>query len=46
MVGSADLMMPNVSGWQLLDQLQGHLLLGEVPIFIITAARYAGLERG
>ena len=39
-----DLMMPNVSGWQLIERMQGHPRLSDVPIFVITAARYAVLQ--
>ena len=32
-----DLLMPNMTGWQILDLIRGNLKLRDIPIFIITA---------
>jgi CheY-like chemotaxis protein len=37
-----DLMMPRMTGWQLMDELRKSPDLQEIPVVIITAARYAG----
>jgi DNA-binding response OmpR family regulator len=37
-----DLMMPKMTGWQVLDEMRKRATLARVPVFIITAAQYAG----
>ena len=37
-----DLMMPRMTGWQLIDEMQEHPGLRDIPVVVVTAARYAG----
>jgi DNA-binding response OmpR family regulator len=37
-----DLMMPKMTGWQLMDELRKSPALHDIPVVIVTAARYAG----
>jgi two-component system phosphate regulon response regulator PhoB len=37
-----DLMMPKMTGWQLMEELRREPALHDIPIVIVTAARYAG----
>jgi DNA-binding response OmpR family regulator len=37
-----DLMMPNMTGWQLLGAMANRKELAHVPVFVTTAAQYAG----
>jgi CheY-like chemotaxis protein len=37
-----DLMMPKMTGWQLMDELRKEPALHDIPVVIVTAARYAG----
>jgi CheY-like chemotaxis protein len=37
-----DLMMPRMTGWQLLGELKEHANLRDIPVFVVTAAQYAG----
>jgi CheY-like chemotaxis protein len=42
-----DLMMPRVSGWQVLDELQRDRRLNDIPVFVLTAAHNAaGVKTG
>jgi two-component system, OmpR family, response regulator MprA len=37
-----DLMMPRMTGWQLLGEMKEHASLRNIPVFVVTAAQYAG----
>jgi two-component system response regulator MprA len=37
-----DLMMPRMTGWQLMDEMRKSPELHDIPVVIVTAARYAG----
>jgi CheY-like chemotaxis protein len=37
-----DLMMPKMTGWQLMEELRKEPALHDIPVVIVTAARYAG----
>jgi CheY-like chemotaxis protein len=37
-----DLMMPRMTGWQLIDEMRKSPDLHDIPVVIVTAARYAG----
>jgi two-component system, chemotaxis family, chemotaxis protein CheY len=37
-----DLMMPKMSGWQLIQQMNQHPRLREIPVIVLTAAGNAG----
>jgi two-component system phosphate regulon response regulator PhoB len=37
-----DLMMPRMTGWQLMDEMRKRPPLHGIPVVIVTAARYAG----
>jgi CheY-like chemotaxis protein len=37
-----DLMMPRMTGWQLMDEMRKSPDLHDIPVVIVTAARYAG----
>jgi DNA-binding response OmpR family regulator len=37
-----DLMMPRMTGWQVLHEMQEHHELRDVHVFVVTAAQYAG----
>jgi two-component system, OmpR family, response regulator len=37
-----DLMMPHMTGWQLLDEIRRLPRLADIPVFVVTAAQYAG----
>src|SRR5947208_1208498 len=37
-----DLMMPRMTGWQLMTEMKEHPALRDIPVVVITAARYAG----
>jgi DNA-binding response OmpR family regulator len=37
-----DLMMPTMTGWQLLEEMRRQPQLSHVPVFVVTAAQYAG----
>jgi DNA-binding response OmpR family regulator len=41
-----DLMMPRMTGWQLLDEMKEHPSLRDVPVAIVTAAGYSGTVPG
>jgi adenylate cyclase len=36
-----DLMMPRMTGWQLMEEMRKQPALQEIPVVIVTAARYA-----
>jgi CheY-like chemotaxis protein len=37
-----DLMMPRMTGWQVMEEMQKEQRLHDIPIVVVTAARYAG----
>jgi CheY-like chemotaxis protein len=37
-----DLMLPRMTGWQLMEHLRENPALQDIPIVVVTAARYAG----
>jgi CheY-like chemotaxis protein len=37
-----DLMMPRMTGWQLMEEMRKSPALHDIPVVIVTAARYAG----
>jgi DNA-binding response OmpR family regulator len=37
-----DMMMPRMTGWQVIDEMKEQPALREIPVVVVTAARYVG----